>query len=173
MPVEIIIIWLMSGRLNDIPKNVSEDASNDIALHIPGMDVDTLINMIAVAKRVFCDGEFGNDFSSRRAVHDMEQLVYRQSYDQAGADEVWLNPMDGSFHHPTFPEQQGEAWEVMKCYDDEVFTMRLIEIVSRILASRDSESGQMFTERHDHYEHLLQAIVEAEGPDGVIRHLIS
>lgn len=163
----------MSGSLNDISKNYSEDASNDIALNIPDMNVNILINMIAVAKRVFCDGEFWNDCTGRRAVHDMEQLVYRQSYNNAGADEVWLDPMDGSFHHPTFSEQQGEAWEVMKCYDDEVFTMRLIELASRILASRDSESVQISTERQDHYEHLLQAIVEAEGPDGVIRNLIS
>ena len=156
-----------------MPRNYSEDASNDIALNIPGLNLGALINMVAVAKRVFCEGEAGDHAGTRRAAFFMEQLVYEQAYDKAGADEIWRDPVDGSFHHPTFPEQQGEAWEVMKRYDDEVFALRLIELASDVLARRDPEAGQTLDQRRDYYEHLLQDILEAEGVEGVMRNLIT
>ena len=49
----------MSNRLREIPKDYSEDAPRDVPYNIPSMTVGTLASMMAIAKRVICDGEPG------------------------------------------------------------------------------------------------------------------
>ena len=156
-----------------MPKNYSEDASRDVVLKVPGLTIGTLISMLAVAKRVACDGKPAADRGLRRAAQFMEQLIYEQTYEGAGADEVWRDPKDGSYHHPTFPEQDGEAWAAVERYDEQIFAMRLVETASHLLATRDRDALLSFAERLDHYEHLLLDIMEAEGPEGVLKYMVS
>ncbi len=163
----------MSDRLREMPKDYSEDASKDVVLKIPALTLSTLISMVAIGKWVICDGSQDENPGLRRAAAFMEQLVYEQSYQEAGPDEVWKDPSDASFHHPTFPEQEGEAWKALGSYEDEFFAMRLIEMASRILAERGEHPQMSPADRADHYEHLLMDLMEAEGVEGVLKNLIS
>lgn len=153
--------------------NSSEDASKDVLFKIPGMTIGTLMSMMAVSEWIICSGEQVANPGLRRAAKFMAQLVYEQSYEKAGADEVWKDEQDGVYYHPTFPEQQGEAWMAVEQYNDEIFAIKLVEMTSRLLAKRHAHEGMSLAECVDHYEHLLQDLLEEKGVEGVLEQLIA
>ena len=163
----------MNGKISDAWRHEPEDASEDVRYCVPQMTVGTLVNMMAVAKWVICDGERRVDPGFCRAVRFMEQLIYQQTYERAGADEVWQDPENGDYHHPTFPEQDGEAWRAMQQYDEEVFSLKLVAHLSRILADQDQDPVMTHDELLDHYEHRLLDVIESQGSDGLLRSLFA
>ena len=129
--------------------------------------------MIAIAKWVVCDHDAMINPGFRRAVQYMEQLVYEQSHHSGGADEIWKDPEGESYHHPTFPEQQGDAWEALESYNGEVLRTGLIEIASRIMADRAEALGRDWNESQERYEHQMMDVVEQQGVEELLRVLIA
>lgn len=149
-----------------------DELSDTLTFHIPEQALGTLINMVAIAVWNICGGHWVSNQGLRSEVKSLEQILYEQSYRIGGADAVWKDPEDGSYHHPTFPEQDGEAWRAIEEFEEECFKMKLIEISSRILAERDAAQGEIQAEGLQRHEHLLQDIFEVEGAEGLMRALI-
>ena len=153
------------------PSNIQE-GSKDVNLNIPAMTLSTLVSMIAIAKWVVCDNDAMINPGFRRAVGFMEQLVFEQSHENGGADEIWKNPQDATYHHPAFPEQDGDAWKALEAFNEEMFSIKLIEMAAGILAEREEVAGDLKEQRFEHYEHLMQGIVEESGNEGLVRALL-
>ena len=162
----------MNRRLGEVLRNDAEGASKDVIFRIPCMIISTLINLIAIGKRVASDGNSMSNRGLRRSSVFMEQLVYEQAYQHAGPDEIWRDPEDGTYHHPTFPEQGGEAWQAVVQYDEERFGMQLIELASGMLARGDAAIGMAISERLEHHEHELLDIYEVSGSAGLVKALL-
>ena len=163
----------MRDRLSHTPLNDPQEGVTDADLKIPVMTLSTLVSMVAIAKWVACDHDAMTNPGFRRAVQFMEQLVYEQSHEQGGDDEVWKDPQDGSYHHPSFPEQHGDAWEAIEQYNEEIFKMKLIEYASELSAERDMMHEDEKAERRDHYEHILQDVAEQWGCKELVRALMT
>ena len=128
---------------------------------------------MAIAKWVVCDHDAMVNPGFRTAVQFMEQLVYEQSHAQGGDDEIWKDPQKGEYHHPTFPEQDGDAWAAVEQYNEEIFKMKLIEYASELSAERDDVQGDEKVRRCDHYEHILQDVAEQWGSKELVRALMT
>lgn len=161
---------MLGGAPNDFTR---DEASQTVTLRIPEQQLESLVDAVAIAKSVVCDGDAVSNVGMRRSTESVEQLVYEQSHDLGGADAIWQDPSDGSYHHPTFPEQQGEAWKALQQYLKQCFTMKLIELGSLILAERHRSSPGGEPGSYECYEHLLMDILEANGVEGLLRTLIA
>lgn len=149
-----------------------EETSEGLPLVVPEEDWSTLVDMAALSQRNVCEGDAVPSHEFRRRVERLAQLIYQQAYAYGGADAVWKNPQDGSHHHPTFPEQDGEAWHAWNHHRNECLEMGVVGLASGILARRDQADGCVQGDVHAHYEHLLLDILEQRGLRGLIQALI-
>lgn len=160
--------------LDEAPNDFTKDgASRMLNFGIPEQQLSAMLNVVAVGAWSICSGEAVTNLKLRQCTETVVQLFLRQAYELGGADEVWKDPEDGSYHHPTFPEQQGEAWKACEQFLEEFFAMKLVEMSSRILAEWEKlgaivQSGCAL-QRH---EFLLLDILEEEGTEGLMRALI-
>ncbi|MDX1680421.1 MAG: hypothetical protein R3242_06805 [Akkermansiaceae bacterium] len=132
--------------------------------------------MTAMSYSDACDGLEVHDAEFCESVELVSKLVYEQAHCLGGGDAVWRNPRDGTFHHPSFPENQGRAYETVHQSRKDWTRVMLVEWVTTVMVERHPNAGckpEEHQELHEYYEHWCQDILESEGELGLIRTLVA
>lgn len=135
-------------------------------------DLSVLVDMMALSVRNVCDGNRMKNTVFREAVANLAQSILKQAFAYGGPDAVWVDPNDGSYHHPTFSEQGGVAYQAWSEHLDECVEMEVVGMASRILAQRAKTHNVGMEDAQQHYEHQLLDLLEEDGVEGLLRALI-
>lgn len=150
----------------------NENTGNNFPVMLRESDLSVLVDMVALSVRNVCDGNRFKNRVFREDVANLAQLILKQALAYGGPDAVWVDPTDGSYHHPTFAEQGGVAYQAWSEHRNECVEMEVVGIASRILAQRAKTNKVGMVDVQQHYEHQLLDLLEEEGVEGLLRALI-
>lgn len=150
----------------------NEKAGNKFPVMLRESDLSVLVDMVALSVRNVCDGNRLKNKVFQEAVANLAQVILKQAFAYGGPDAVWVDPNDGSYHHPTFPEQGGVAYHAWSEHRNECVEMEVVWMASRILAQRAKTNSVVMEDAQQHYEHQLLDLLEQEGVEGLLKTLI-
>ena len=150
----------------------NENTGNNFPVMLRESDLSVLVDMVALSVRNVCDGNRLKNRVFREDVANLAQLILKQVFAYGGPDAVWVDPTDGSYHHPTFAEQGGVAYQAWSEHRNECVEMEVVGMASRILAQRAMTHNVGMEDAQQHYEHQLLDLLEEDGVEGLLRALI-
>lgn len=137
-----------------------------VSLQFREEDLQLLVDALAIAHWVVCDGETMSDPHYAARMHRFQQLVYKRIHAIGNQDMVEYDDQCDYFDPVQFEEDDAPARVAMNEHDEENFWEDLIMRLSTVMAAR--EIGEAKWDEISEKERLMRCFAQEE----VIREAI-